>query len=121
MKKVYHFVSDPSHGWLKVDMEEIKRLEIYHVISTFSYQRNGVAYLEEDRDMSIFMEAKKAKGETVKIKEFNRNGRSRIRNYPMFGGERLVQRTNIMTGEKFYEAADRPRACSPSSETYWSM
>jgi hypothetical protein len=33
----------------------------------------------------------------------------------------LVERTNIMTGEKFMEPADRPYFCSPSSETYWSM
>jgi hypothetical protein len=33
----------------------------------------------------------------------------------------LVERTNIMTGEKFMEPADRPYFCSPRSETYWSM
>ena len=33
----------------------------------------------------------------------------------------LVERTNIMTGEKFMEPADLPYFCSPSSETYWSM
>ena len=35
--------------------------------------------------------------------------------------DNLVERTNIMTGEKFMEPADRPYFCSPSSETYWSM
>lgn len=33
----------------------------------------------------------------------------------------LVERTNIMTGEKFMESANRPYFCSPSSETYWTM
>jgi hypothetical protein len=33
----------------------------------------------------------------------------------------LVERTNIMSGEKFMEPADRPYFCSPRSETYWTM
>jgi len=33
----------------------------------------------------------------------------------------MVERTNIMTGKKFMEPADRPYFCSPSSETYWTM
>ena len=32
-----------------------------------------------------------------------------------------VERTNLMTGEKFMESVDTPYYCSPSSETYWSM
>lgn len=32
-----------------------------------------------------------------------------------------VERTNIMTGQKFMEDVDTPYFCSPSSETYWSM
>lgn len=33
----------------------------------------------------------------------------------------LVERVNLMTGEKFYEEPNTPRCCSPSSEAYWSM
>lgn len=33
----------------------------------------------------------------------------------------MVERTNIITGKKFMEPADRPYFCSPSSETYWTM
>lgn len=33
----------------------------------------------------------------------------------------MVERTNIMTGNKFMEPADRPYFCSPSSETFWTM
>lgn len=32
-----------------------------------------------------------------------------------------VERTNIMTGQKFMEDVDTPYFCSPSSEAYWSM
>ena len=31
-----------------------------------------------------------------------------------------VERTNIMTGQKFMEDVDTPYFCSPSSESYWS-
>jgi hypothetical protein len=30
-----------------------------------------------------------------------------------------VLRRNIMSGKEFYERADTPYYCSPSSETYW--
>ena len=35
--------------------------------------------------------------------------------------ETYVERTNLMTGEKYKERFDTPMCCSPSSETYWSM
>jgi len=34
---------------------------------------------------------------------------------------RMVERTNIMTGEKFEEDVNTPNCCSPASETFWSM
>lgn len=34
--------------------------------------------------------------------------------------ELQVERTNMMTGEKFMESVNTPYYCSPSSETYWS-
>jgi hypothetical protein len=34
---------------------------------------------------------------------------------------KMVERTNIMTGEKFKEDVNTPRFCSPSSESFWSM
>jgi alkaline phosphatase len=35
--------------------------------------------------------------------------------------EAIVERTNIMSGQVFYERIKVPYYCSPSSETYWSM
>ena len=32
---------------------------------------------------------------------------------------KMVERTNIMSGEKFMERSDTPYYCSPSSESYW--
>ena len=34
--------------------------------------------------------------------------------------EAIVERTNLMSGQTFYERINVPYYCSPSSETYWS-
>jgi hypothetical protein len=34
--------------------------------------------------------------------------------------EKMIERTNLMTGKKFLESVNVPYCCSPSSETYWS-
>jgi hypothetical protein len=35
--------------------------------------------------------------------------------------ERTVTRVNMMSGKEYTESVNTPLACSPSSETYWSM
>lgn len=39
----------------------------------------------------------------------------------MLGRTTMVEKTNMMTGEKFLESENTPYYCSPASETYWSM
>ena len=119
-RKRFDFVADDSHGWLKVPVAELDRLMITDLISNFSFVKNDMAYLEEDKDMGIFLAARKGREEEVKIVEHRRKGQSRIRKYPMFGGDRMVERVNLMTGKTFMERADTPYYCSPRSETYWS-
>ena len=34
--------------------------------------------------------------------------------------EKQVKKTNLMSGQEFYESVNTPYYCSPSSETYWS-
>ena len=35
--------------------------------------------------------------------------------------EKQVERTNLMTGQKYMESVNRPSHMSPASETYWSF
>ena len=56
MKK-YDFYSDPGHGWLKVKRSELHELGIADKITGFSYERGDFVYLEEDEDLSNFIEA----------------------------------------------------------------
>lgn len=80
----YNFYSDPSHGWLKVQISKLKELGIHKAISHYSYMRGEWAFLEEDVDAPIFMSAMKSAGIPVEIKECHANNRSRIRNYQSY-------------------------------------
>lgn len=66
---MYVFHSDPGHGWLAVKRTELQRLGILNKITSYSYQRGGTVYLEEDCDASTFMQAKKDAGEAVEFRE----------------------------------------------------
>jgi len=79
MKYAFHY--DAGHGWLEVPVKELKELGIYEKISPYSYERNGMAYLEEDCDFGIFLDAKKKKGETVSKIDVDNGNNSRIRQY----------------------------------------
>lgn len=35
--------------------------------------------------------------------------------------EKMVERTNLMTGEKFMEPVNTPVYCSPAYEAFWQM
>ncbi len=59
--KTFDFYRDPSHGWLKVERKELIDLGIESQISGYSYQKGDFAYLEEDSDASIFIDAWEAK------------------------------------------------------------
>ena len=122
LRNTFDLVTDASHGWLKVPVAELERLNIVEDITTFSYVRNDMAYLEQDADMATFLKAREAEGKPVtKVKEHNRNGQSRIRKYAMFGGDRMIAKTNLLSGVEFEQRADTPRSCDPSTELYHSM
>jgi hypothetical protein len=51
---IYH--TDPGHGWLEVYLSELEELGIRNRISSYSYRNRAIAMLEEDCDMSLFIE-----------------------------------------------------------------
>ena len=53
-------------------------------ISSFSYIKNGWAFLEEDKDLMTFMEAMQKSGQSVTFKDRHSNKSSRIRNYDSY-------------------------------------
>ena len=75
--------TDPSHGWAKVTIKELFKLDIVDKISTYSYiHKNGLnAYLEEDSDLSTYLKALDSKGIKYKFKTMHTNKSSKIRSY----------------------------------------
>ena len=41
-------------------------------------------------------------------------------NYFFKSIEKMTERTNLISGEKYMESVNTPLICSPSSESYWS-
>ena len=81
MKKIT-FYTDPGHGWAAVPMTELVLLGIADKISGYSYRKGETAFLEEDCDFSVYIEA--ITGEPYEIKEHHTNSDSPIRNYKRY-------------------------------------
>lgn len=79
----YHV--DPGHGWLAVPATLLSSLGIADKVSGFSYLRDGIAYLEEDCDASMFLDAYTAReGSAPTVREAHTHGDSPIRRYPRY-------------------------------------
>jgi hypothetical protein len=57
----FNFYTDPGHGWLEVPKHLLVELRIQWDISSHSYMKDHLAYLEEDLDASIFSRAYESK------------------------------------------------------------
>lgn len=82
-----NFHTDPGHGWLAVPLSELMELGIAKNMSTYSYFKEGIVYLEEDCDAGIYLNAVKEAGYEVTLMERNVNRSSQIRNYGRFHPE----------------------------------
>lgn len=80
--KEYTFYEDPGHGWLAVPVQELVALGIHKKISQYSYRKGEIAFLEEDCDAGIFIEAKGGI-ENVPYKTIHQDP-TPIRNYPSY-------------------------------------
>ena len=85
MKKVFH--SDAGHGWMAVKLSELKMLGIEADISSYSFVKGKTAYLEEDVDAMAFINAAKARGITVELKESPPRDNSPIRYFKRYSPE----------------------------------
>ena len=86
IKEKFNFYSDPGHGWLKVPMSILDVLGIKGKITPYSYQRGENAYLEEDCDATLFINAFKEKyGTEPSFKFHSTDRRSKIRSFDQFG------------------------------------
>jgi hypothetical protein len=82
------FFSDPGHGWLRVLRAQLKQLGVEDKVSRYSYQRGKWAYLEEDCDAALFINAMREAGWSFVIKQKNSAYKySTIRQYGRFAQE----------------------------------
>lgn len=75
------FYSDPAHGWLCVGYGELEELGIQDKISSWSYRNYDLAYLEEDCDATVYINAMNKLGITVEFIQERNNDESPIRSY----------------------------------------
>ena len=54
----YQLFEDPGHAWLQVTKKELQDLNIAGKITSYSYMDKKYAYLEEDCDLTTFLDAK---------------------------------------------------------------
>lgn len=73
--------SDPGHAWAKVRKTVLTNLGIADKVSSYSYQRGDYAFLEEDCDLSLLMQALRDHGTDLRFVEKHTNNQSRIRSY----------------------------------------
>lgn len=78
----FHF--DAGHGWVEVPQTLIMQLGLVKSFSRYSYFKDNTAYLEEDCDAGILVNALKAKGYEVSFNEINNGDDSKIRSYPRY-------------------------------------
>ena len=72
---------DPGHSWARVPRTLLTKLGIESQISSFSYMRNDHAYLEEDCDLVLFVNAMNDHGKIVEFRNKFSNKSSKIRSY----------------------------------------
>lgn len=84
MKTVFNFYSDPGHGWLKVPISLLVEFGIENEISSCSYMKGDFAYLEEDCDASLFIEAMKSRGIEPEYRIQSTDRQSKIRGYSYY-------------------------------------
>lgn len=75
---------DPGHAWAKVRKSVLTNLGIADKVSSYSYQRGDYAFLEEDCDLSLLVQALRDHGTKLCFVEKRTNKQSRIRNYERY-------------------------------------
>lgn len=87
---MYRFINDPGHGWLEVPVSELAAYGVSSAVSRYSYvdRKSGYAYLEEDCDAPLFLEAFRARnGMAAPIRETYCHGRAFVRDLASYGSK----------------------------------
>lgn len=78
------YFTDPGHGWAACKIETLHALGIAGQISFYSYMRGKTAYLEEDCDFALLLDALTRAGIEYRINEKHTDRRHPIRSYDTY-------------------------------------
>lgn len=98
MRKItLNIYNDPSHGWAKVSLDTLKRLNLLNKISSYSYIKNNHAYLEEDCDLGLLLDTLEQLNIKYTLKHNYANKSSKIRSYEQYSKDKAMNRylTNL--------------------------
>lgn len=70
---------DPGHSWLQCERQLLRELGIEEKVSSYSYQKGAIVYLEEDCDADLLLQALKARGVVVTTDSKHTNEDSFVR------------------------------------------
>ena len=79
-----HVFEDPGHGWARIAKSRLVKLGIADKISSYSYQRGAMAFLEEDCDLTLLVTTLRSRGYEVKFTSSHTNRQSKIRIYETY-------------------------------------
>jgi len=97
LDKIITIHEDSMHGWAKVLLSELIELSILDRISECSYTDETYAYLEEDRDLSIYCRVLEQKGIEFQFKSKDDGNRSKIRSLERFSHNLSSNPNNLPT------------------------
>ena len=86
-----NYFTDPGHGWAACKIKTLHALGIADQISFYSYTRGKTAYLEEDCDFSVLLNALTRAGIEYRITEKHTDRRHPIRSYDKYTAEDLAR------------------------------
>jgi len=66
-KATFRYIQDPGHGWLEVPRQLLAKLGIEYDVTSYSYVKGQTAYLEENCDLPLFINAFKAQCADVEL------------------------------------------------------
>lgn len=93
MRKItLNIYNDPSHGWVKVSIDTLRRLNLINEISSYSYINNNHAYLEEDCDLSLLIKRLEEFNIRYKFNNHYANKSSKIRSYEYYSKDKAINR-----------------------------
>lgn len=85
MRKItLNVYTDPSHGWIKIALKHLNKLNLIDKITPFSFIYNNHAYLEEDCDASLLIDTLKQNDIHFEFRYHHSNTSSKLRYYDSY-------------------------------------